>query len=58
MMKNISLLMDPVLRSKITPFAYVIGFIPGLLASVIGTAIAGRAVYRRQTASLFKELES
>jgi putative ABC transport system permease protein len=58
MMKNLSLLMDPVLRSKITPFAFVIGFIPGLLASVIGTAIAGRAVYRRQTASLFKELES
>ncbi|MCX6559416.1 MAG: FtsX-like permease family protein [Candidatus Aminicenantes bacterium] len=58
MMKNLSFLMDPVLRSKITPFAYIIGFIPGLLASVIGTAIAGRAVYRRQTASLFKELES
>lgn len=58
MMKNISLLMDPVLRSKISPFAAVVGFIPGLLASVIGTAIAGRAVYKRRTASLFKELES
>jgi putative ABC transport system permease protein len=58
MMKNVSILMDPVLRSKITPFAFVIGFIPGLLASVIGTAIAGRAVYKRQTASLFKEMES
>ncbi len=58
MMKNMSFLMDPVLRSKITPFAFVIGFIPGLLASVIGTAIAGRAVYKRQTASLFKEMES
>jgi putative ABC transport system permease protein len=58
MMKNVSILMDPVLRSKITPFAFVIGFIPGLLASVIGTAIAGRAVYKRQTASLFKEMET
>jgi putative ABC transport system permease protein len=58
MMKNMSLLMDPVLRSKISPFAYVVGFIPGLLASVIGTAIAGRAVYRRRTAQLFKELET
>jgi putative ABC transport system permease protein len=58
MMKNMSLLMDPVLRSKITPFAFVIGFIPGLAASVIGTAIAGRAVYKRRTASLFKEMDT
>lgn len=58
MMKNMSFLMDPVLRSKITPFAFVIGFIPGLLASVIGTAIAGRAIYKRRTATLFKELET
>jgi putative ABC transport system permease protein len=50
--------MDTVLRSKITPLSFVIGFVPGLLASLIGTAIAGRTIYKRQTASLFKELES
>jgi putative ABC transport system permease protein len=57
-MKNITFLMDTVLHSKITPLSFVIGFIPGLLASLIGTAIAGRTIYKRQTARLFKELES
>ncbi len=57
-MKNMSFLMDPVLRAKVTPFAFVIGFIPGLLASLVGTAIAGRAIYKRRTATLFKELET
>ncbi|MDD8026968.1 MAG: FtsX-like permease family protein [Acidobacteriota bacterium] len=58
MMKNMSFLMDPILRAKITPFAFAVGFVPGLLASVIGTAIAGRAIYKRRTATLFKELET
>jgi len=58
MMKNMSFLMDPILRAKITPFAFVVGFVPGLLASVVGSAIAGRAIYKRRTATLFKELET
>jgi len=58
MMRGINFLMQTVLRSKITPASFYIGFIPGLIASLIGTAIAGRAVYKRQTARLFKELES
>ncbi|MBN2205869.1 MAG: FtsX-like permease family protein [Candidatus Aminicenantes bacterium] len=58
MLKNFAFPMETVLRSRITPFSFVIGFIPGLLASLIGTAIAGRAIYKRQTARLFKELES
>ena len=31
--------------------------LPGLLATAIGTAISGAGVYKRQTASLMKELE-
>ncbi|MGA2587544.1 MAG: FtsX-like permease family protein [Candidatus Aminicenantales bacterium] len=58
MLKNVSFLMPTVIRSKVTPFSYVIGFIPGLVATLVGSAIAGRAIYKRQTASLFKELES
>jgi putative ABC transport system permease protein len=58
LLKGVNLLMQTVMRSKITPAAFTVGFIPGLLASLIGTAIAGRAVYKRQTARLFKELES
>jgi len=58
LLKGVNFLMQTVMRSQITPAAFFVGFIPGLLASLIGTAIAGRAVYRRQTARLFKELES
>jgi putative ABC transport system permease protein len=57
-LKNLNFLMQTVMRSKITPSSFYIGFIPGLFASLIGTAIAGRAIYKRQTARLFKELES
>jgi putative ABC transport system permease protein len=58
MLKNITLMMPTVLRSRVTPMAYLIGFVPGILATFIGSAIAGRRIYRRQTAQLFKELET
>lgn len=58
MLRNITFLMPTVLHSKITPFAFIIGFIPGLLATLIGTAIAGIGIFKRQTAQLFKELET
>ena len=58
MLKNITLMMPTVLRSRVTPLAYVIGFVPGILATLIGSAIAGRRIYKRQTAQLFKELET
>jgi putative ABC transport system permease protein len=58
LVKSINMVMQTVIRSKVTPAAYVIGFVPGLFASLIGTAIAGRAIYKRQTARLFKELET
>ena len=53
-----SIMMPTVYRAVITSNAYYIGFIPGLLATVIGTMLAGIGIYRRQTASLFKELEA
>ncbi len=58
MLRNITFLMPTVVRSRITPFAFVIGFIPGLLATFAGTAIAGLGIFKRQTAQLFKELET
>ncbi|MCF7796737.1 MAG: FtsX-like permease family protein [Lentisphaeria bacterium] len=57
MMKESSIMMDNVIRTKVTTTTWYIGFIPGLLATFIGTAFAGIGIYRRQTASLFKELE-
>jgi len=38
--------------------SYYIGFLPGLLATFLGSAISGIAVFRRRTAQLFKELEA
>jgi putative ABC transport system permease protein len=58
MMKNVSFLMPTVIRARVAPAAFIVGFVPGLLATLIGTGIAGRGIYRRQTAQLFKELEA
>jgi putative ABC transport system permease protein len=57
MMQNSTILINDVIRAKITPSSYVIGFIPGLLANVLGTSIAGIGIYKRKTAQLMKELE-
>jgi len=58
LVKNAGLMVPTVLHSQITPFSYFIGFIPGLLAILLGTAISGLGIYKRQTAQLFKELET
>jgi putative ABC transport system permease protein len=52
-----SMMLPTVLRSKVTPQLFVIGFIPGTFAMVLGNMLSGRGIYKRQTASLFKELE-
>ena len=56
-MKNTSLMIPTVLRAKITPDAYYIGFIPGLISTTLGTMLSGIGIYKRKTAQLFKELE-
>jgi putative ABC transport system permease protein len=57
MMKNITMMMPTVFKAKLTPNLFYIGFIPGLLAMILGNALAGRAIFKRNTAKLFKELE-
>lgn len=56
--ENASLLMKGTIRTQVTPASYFIGFVPGVFASLLGTAFAGIGIYRRQTAELFKELSS
>jgi putative ABC transport system permease protein len=56
-MKGATLMMPTLVRAQITPFTYVIGFIPGMLATFFGTAISGIGIFKRQTSQLFKELE-
>lgn len=58
MMQDASLMLSNVIRAKITPFCFVIGFIPGLAATFLGTAIAGIGIYKRQTSRLMKEMET
>ncbi len=57
MMKGATMMMPTVVRAQITPPAYIVGFIPGLLSTVLGTMLSGIGIYKRQTAQLFKELE-
>jgi putative ABC transport system permease protein len=58
MLKNSTMLFTDVIRAEVTPFTYVIGFLPGMLATFLGTAISGIGIYKRQTSQLFKELET
>jgi putative ABC transport system permease protein len=57
MMKGSNMLMANIMRAKITPASYYIGFVPGLMATLVGSAISGIRIFKRQTAQLFKELE-
>jgi putative ABC transport system permease protein len=58
MMKNATILMPAIFHARITSAAFFIGFIPGLLSTVIGTMLSGIGIYKRKTAQLFKELEA
>ena len=53
-----SVVMSNVFYAKVTSDLYYIGFMPGVLATVLGTMLAGRAIYKREMAQLFKELET
>lgn len=57
MLKDATMMMPSVLKSKFTPQLLYIGFIPGVIAMVIGNMLAGIGIYKRETATLFKELE-
>jgi len=56
-LKNASLLISDVLRARVTLGSYFIGFVPGILATILGSAISGLGIYRRQTSRLAKEFE-
>lgn len=57
MFQKSTMLLSNVIRARVTGWSYVIGFFPGLIASVVGTMFAGIGIYKRQTSQLFKELE-
>jgi putative ABC transport system permease protein len=57
MLKNASVIVTDVLRARVTPASYVIGFVPGLAATFLGKAVSGIGIYRRETSRLAKEFE-
>ena len=57
-LKDSSMMLPNIVRARITPLTFVIGFLPGMLATFFGTAISGIGIYKRQTSELFKELET
>lgn len=57
-LNNNTMMMSTVFYAKVTPDLFFIGIIPGVLATVLGAMLAGRAIYKRETAQLFKELEN
>lgn len=58
MMQGASVMMPDTIRARITPPDFYIGFIPGLLSTVLGTALSGIGIFKRQTARLFAELQT
>lgn len=57
LVKNIGMMLPSIYRAEVTPALFYIGFIPGVLATVLGNALAGFAIYKRKTSQLFHELE-
>ena len=58
MLKDSSMIISDVLRARVTPESWFIGFIPGLAATFLGKAVSGIGVYKRQTSQLAKEFEA
>jgi putative ABC transport system permease protein len=58
MLRNASMMITDVLRARVTPASYVIGFVPGLIATFLGNAVSGLGVYKRRTSELAKEFEA
>jgi putative ABC transport system permease protein len=57
MLSNAGMMIPSVYKAVVTPSLFYIGFFPGLIATVFGSALAGFAIYKRRTSQLFHELE-
>jgi putative ABC transport system permease protein len=58
MMKGSAVMFPEKIRARITPADFYLGFFPGVISTLIGTMLAGIGIYKRQTAKLFRELET
>ncbi len=53
-----NVLTENMLYAKLNPITLLWSFIPGVLSTLVGAALAGAAIFKRQTSQLFKELET
>ena len=51
------LMLSDVSRARVSVDAFVYAIIPGILANVLGTFVAGIGIFKRSEAELFRELE-
>lgn len=52
------LMINDVVRARLTAGAFIQGIVPGIFASVAGTLVASLAIFNRSEANLFRELEA
>ena len=56
--RSSSIMSENVLYAVLNARAIITSFLPGLFSTLLGAALAGVAIFRRQTSQLFKELET
>ena len=56
--RNSSLLSEDIIYTSVSLKTALSALIPGMLSTLLGAALAGIAVFKRQTSQLFKELET
>ena len=52
------LMINDVVRARITLGGFIQGIVPGIFASVAGTLVASSTIFKRSEANLFRELEA
>lgn len=56
--RSSAMMIENTLYTTITPQAIILSFIPGLVSTIFGAALAGLAIFKRETSQLTKELET
>ena len=52
------LMINDVVRARLTLGGFIQGIVPGIFASVAGTLVASSTIFKRSEANLFRELEA
>jgi len=56
--RSSNMMTENILYTSLTVKAIIASFIPGLVSTFLGAALAGIAIFKRDTSQLFKELET